>query len=89
MALEAGKVLGALCDLLFGAGLFVMLLTSLFFASRMEVRFYSLMGAACGMVMYLLAVMPALDALMRFLQKITQKIQSFPHIKKIFQILFK
>ena len=65
----AGGVLTALLDVLFAVGALLETCGFLFLATRLDVRLYALLGAACGVTLYRFGLQPALDAVVSFLQK--------------------
>ena len=65
----AGGVLTALLDVLFAVGALLETCGFLFLATRLDVRLYALLGAACGVTLYRFGLQPALDAVVGFLQK--------------------
>ena len=82
----AGGVLTALLDVLFAVGALLETCGFLFLATRLDVRLYALLGAACGVTLYRFGLQPALDAVVSFLQKQLSKFVQKHVFKEIFHL---
>lgn len=87
--LRAGRLLTAFLDLLFSLGALVVLVFSLSFANRLEIRLYALLGAACGMALYCLSVLPLLDCISKLIQNCLARICKSDDFQKICHFLSK
>ena len=85
----AGGVLTALLDVLFAVGALLETCGFLFLATRLDVRLYALLGAACGVTLYRFGLQPALDAVVSFLQKQLSKFVQKHVFKEIFHFFCK
>lgn len=87
--LRAGRLLTAFLDLLFALGALVILAFSLAFANRLEIRLYALLGAACGMALYGFSILPILDRISEFIQKMIVQICKIDGFQKFYHFLSK
>lgn len=85
----AGGVLTALLDALFAVGALLLTGGFLFLATRLDVRLYALLGAACGAALYRFGLQPALDWIVSFLQKQLSKFMQKHVFKEIFHFFCK
>lgn len=85
----AGGVLTALLDVLFAVGALLETCGFLFLATRLDVRLYALLGAACGVTLYRFGLEPTLDAVVSFLQKQLSKFVQKHVFKEIFHFFCK
>ena len=85
----AHGVLTALLDVLFAVGALLETCGFLFLATRLDVRLYALLGAACGVTLYRFGLQPALDAVVSFLQKQLSKFVQKHVFKEIFHFFCK
>lgn len=85
----AGKLLGALMDLLLGVASALSVILGLLRASGGELRLYALLGALCGFLIYMATVHPLLEALFRLsarlLRSMLHHISRLTLIKKFFR----
>ena len=82
-------LLTALLDVLFAVGALLETCGFLFLATRLDVRLYALLGAACGVTLYRFGLQPALDAVVSFLQKQLSKFVQKHVFKEIFHFFCK
>jgi len=85
----AGFWLSLLCDLIFGAGCAVILLSGLIIADYGRVRLYSLAGALLGAIVTGLGLIAPLKRMLTrirlFLQEIVKKLAKYRLIKVLFK----
>lgn len=88
-ALSAGFVLTLLCDLAFGAGAAAILGYMLTISNFGEVRLFALLGAAAGLLLYLMGAYPVARAvcgrISRTMRQLFRKIANLRLIKVIFR----
>ena len=87
--IQAGFWLTLCCDLLFGAGCAVMLCAFLVAGSYGALRPFELLGAVCGALLCLCAVLPPLRALGRWMSRLGQAVIKRLRASRFLQIIFK
>lgn len=87
--ISAGFWLSLACDLLFGAGCAVILCAFLLAGSYGALRPFELLGAVCGALICVCAVLPPLRALGRWLARMCRAILKRLCKCRALQILFK
>ena len=87
--IQAGFWLTLCCDLLFGAGCAVILCAFLVAGSYGALRPFELLGAICGALICLCAVLPPLRALGRWMSRLGQAVIKRLRASRFLQIIFK
>ncbi len=87
--IQAGFWLTLCCDLLFGAGCAVILCAFLVAGSYGALRPFELLGAVCGALICLCAVLPPLRALGRWMSRLGQAVIKRLRASRFLQIIFK
>ena len=87
--ISAGFWLTLCCDLLFGAGCAVILCAFLMAGNYGALRPFELLGAVCGAVICICAVLPPLRYLGNWLAKLRSSLMKRLSASRILQILFK
>ena len=80
--LEAGFWLTAFMDAVFVFGALVIVVFSLLFTNRLELRLYALVGAGAGMALYLWGIAPIFGRFLLFFRRIFQWLHQNRKMKK-------
>lgn len=87
--IQAGFWLTLCCDLLFGAGCAVILCAFLVAGSYGALQPFELLGAVCGALICLCALLPPLRALGRWMSRLGQAVIKRLRASRFLQIIFK
>ena len=87
--IQAGFWLTLSCDLLFGAGCAVILCAFLVAGSYGALRPFELLGAVCGALICVCAVLPPLRALGQWMARLGQAVIKHLRASRVLQIIFK
>ena len=87
--IQAGFWLTLFCDLLFGAGCAVILCAFLVAGNYGALRPFELLGAICGALLCVCAVLPPLRALGRWMARLGRAAAARLRKSRVLQIIFK